>query len=96
MGHDSGPPGDNAIELVRMVDGGLSAMEGILAATQGSARALGLDGVGGVRAGAAADLLVVDGDPLADVRVLGDHERVWLVVKGGKPVAGGALRARAL
>jgi imidazolonepropionase-like amidohydrolase len=42
MGEGSGPPGANAIELVRLVDGGLSTLEGITAATQGSARALGL------------------------------------------------------
>jgi imidazolonepropionase-like amidohydrolase len=88
MGHDSGPPGDNAVELVRMVAGGLSAMEGIVAATQGSARALGLDDVGVIRPGAVADLLVVDGDPLDDVRVLRGPERVWLVVKDGRAVAG--------
>ena len=84
MGHDSGPPGENAIELVRMVDGGLSALEGIAAATRGSAVALGrLDDVGTVTAGAVADLLVVDGDPIADVRVLRDPERIWMVVQGG-------------
>jgi imidazolonepropionase-like amidohydrolase len=88
MGHDSGPPGDNAIELVRMVDGGLSPLEGIVAATRGSARALGLDDVGTVASGAAADLLIVDGDPLADVRVLNDPARIWLVVKDGRIVAG--------
>jgi imidazolonepropionase-like amidohydrolase len=88
MGHDSGPPGDNAIELVRMVDGGLTVLEGIAAATQGSARALGLSDVGTVVSGALADLLVVDEDPLADVRVLNDIERVWLVLKGGRAVAG--------
>jgi imidazolonepropionase-like amidohydrolase len=92
MGHDSGPPGDNAIELVRMVDAGLSPLEGIVAATQGSARALGLDDVGTVVSGATADLLIVDGDPLADVRVLNDPARIWLVVKDGRIVAG---RARA-
>ncbi|MGZ4197672.1 MAG: amidohydrolase family protein [Solirubrobacteraceae bacterium] len=88
MGHDSGPPGDNAIELVRMVGGGLTPLEGIVAATRGSARALGLDDVGTVTAGAVADLLVVDGDPLADIHVLNDLERIWLVVQGGKIVAG--------
>ena len=73
MGHDSGPPGDNAIELVRMVDGGLSALEGVCAATSGSATALGLSSdLGTVTAGAVADLIVVDGDPLADVRILLD------------------------
>jgi imidazolonepropionase-like amidohydrolase len=88
MGHDSGPPGENAIELARMVSGGLSALEGIAAATRGSALALGLSDVGTVTAGAVADLLVVDGDPIADGRVLCDPERIWIVVQGGAIVAG--------
>jgi imidazolonepropionase-like amidohydrolase len=87
MGHDSGPPGDNAIELVRMVDGGLSALEGIGAATRGSATALGLPDVGTVTAGAVADLLVVDGDPIADVRILRDPSRIAMVIQGGEVVA---------
>jgi len=87
MGHDSGPPGDNAIELVRMVDGGLSALEGVCAATRGSAVALGLSSsLGTVTPGAVADLLVVDGDPLADVRMLLDPDRIWMVIQGGKIV----------
>jgi imidazolonepropionase-like amidohydrolase len=88
MGHDSGPPGDNAIELVRMVDGGLSALEGIAAATHGSARALGLSDVGTVTPGSAADLLVADRDPLTDVRVLHDPSRIWMVVRSGRVVGG--------
>ena len=88
MGHDSGPPGDNAIELVRMVDGGLSPLEGVGAATRGSATALGLASeVGTVTPGAIADLLVVDGDPLADIRMLRDPERIWMVVQAGTVVA---------
>ncbi len=88
MGHDSGPPGDNAVELVRMVDGGLSPLEGITAATSGSAAALGLEHVGSVTAGAMADLLVVDGDPLTDIRVLNRLDNVWLVLQSGRIVAG--------
>ena len=96
MGHDSGPPGDNAIELVRMVDGGLSAVEGLRAATLGSATALGLSSeLGTVTPGAVADLVVVDGDPLSDVRMLRDPDRIWMVVQGGK-VVGGAGLARAV
>jgi imidazolonepropionase-like amidohydrolase len=38
-----------------------------------------------------ADLVVIEGDPLADVRVLTQPERVWLVLKEGRPVAGRAL-----
>jgi imidazolonepropionase-like amidohydrolase len=87
MGHDSGPPGDNAIELVRMVDGGLSALEGLCAATRGSATALGLPDVGTVTAGAVADLLVIDGDPLADVRLLRDPSRILMVIQSGEVVA---------
>jgi imidazolonepropionase-like amidohydrolase len=90
MGHDSGPPGENAIELVRMVEGGLTPLEGISAATQGSASALCLPDVGTVRAGAVADLLVIDGDPLDDVGVLLRPERIWMVVQGGAIVGGRA------
>jgi imidazolonepropionase-like amidohydrolase len=42
--------------------------------------------------GAVADLLVVDGDPLADIRVLNDPARIWLVLQGGRIVAGGRGR----
>lgn len=91
LGFDSGPPGANVLELVRMAEGGLGASEAIRAATEGSARALGLTEVGTVEAARLADLLVVDGDPLADVRVLTDPARIWLVLKEGRAVAGQAL-----
>jgi len=96
MGHDSGPPGDNAIELVRMVEGGLSPIEGIAAATAGSARALGLADAGTITPGAIADLLVIDGDPLADIRVVSDAARVWMVVQGGAIVVGRSPAAMAV
>ncbi len=90
MGHDSGPPGDNAIELVRMVDGALTPLEGIAAATHGSAQALGLPDVGTVSPGAVADLLVIDGDPLQDVGLVRGPERIWMVIQGGQVVGGRA------
>ena len=43
---------------------------------------------GALLPGAWADLVVVDGDPLKDVRVLGDHERMRLVMLEGRAVAG--------
>lgn len=86
MGFDSGPPGANALELVRMVDGGLTPLEGISAATAGSARALGLGDVGTIEPGKVADLLVVDGDPLEDVSILCDLEKLWLIVKRGSAI----------
>jgi imidazolonepropionase-like amidohydrolase len=71
-----------------MVEGGLTPMEGIVAATSGSARACGLDDVGVIREGAVADLLVVEGDPLADIRILTDPGRIRLVIQGGRTVYG--------
>jgi imidazolonepropionase-like amidohydrolase len=95
MGFDSGPPGANVAELVRMVEGGLTAEEGVLAATAGSAAALGLPELGEVAPGKAADLLVVDGDPYADARVLADAANLWLVLRDGRPVAGALLAGHA-
>lgn len=86
MGFDSYPLGQNARELIRMVDGGLAPMEGIVAATSGSAAALGLQGVGVVEPGAAADLLVLDGDPLSEPAILLDASRIRLVFQGGAAV----------
>ena len=93
MGFDSYPLGRNALELARMVDGGLSPMEGIVAATSGSAAALGREDLGRVSPGAPADLLVVDGDPLAEPRVLLDPDRIHLVLQGGRRVAGTAPKS---
>ncbi len=91
MGFDSGPPGANALELVRMVEGGLSPLEGIEAATRGSALALGREDIGALEQDRAADLVIVSGDPLADVRVLTQPDGIWLVLKEGRAVAGRAL-----
>jgi imidazolonepropionase-like amidohydrolase len=94
MGYDWQPPGDNAIELLRMVDAGLSVTEGLTAATVGSAIALGLaDRLGTLEEGKLADLVVVDGDPLEEPELLRDRDRIWLVVQLGEPVAGAALEA---
>jgi len=91
MGYDSGPPGANARELVRMVEAGLTPSQAIVAATAGSARALGLSDRGTIGPDQAADLLVVDGDPLSDPSVLSDPRCIWLVARDGIPVAGTAF-----
>lgn len=85
MGFDSHPLGRNALELTRMISGGLTAMEGLVAATSGAAVALGFDDLGVVRPGAVADLLVLDGDPLEDPAVLLDPDCIKLVLQAGKP-----------
>jgi imidazolonepropionase-like amidohydrolase len=93
LGHDWNPFFDSARELVRMVDRGLPGMDALVAATATGAAALGLDELGTVQPGKLADLVVVDGDPLADPGVLRRRERIWLVIQLGEPVAGSALEA---
>jgi imidazolonepropionase-like amidohydrolase len=89
MGYDSGPPGASATELVRMAQAGIGTAAAIRAATAGSAQALGLlDETGTIEVGKTADLLVVDGDPSADPSLLLELQRIWLVIKAGRPVAG--------
>lgn len=96
MGADAGPHGENARELVLLVEAGLSPAEAIVAGTSGAARACGLqDEIGTVEAGKAADLVVLDGDPLAAPRIFLDQKSIFLVLREGKPVAGTGLRGPA-
>ena len=92
MGFDAQPHGQSALELVRLCRAGLTPMEGIIAGTAAGAYACGLaDRVGSIAPGQAADLIVVDGDPLAEPEHLLDEQRIWLVIQSGRPVAGAAL-----
>jgi imidazolonepropionase-like amidohydrolase len=59
-------------------------MQAIQAATGLAAECLGADEIGTLVKGKRADLIVVDGDPLADVRILQDPARICIVVKDGK------------
>jgi imidazolonepropionase-like amidohydrolase len=88
MVFDSGPPGSDALELVRMVEGGLTAHEALTAATIGSARALGLTDVGTVESDRRADLVVLDSNPLDDITALMRPAEFDMVLKGGRVVAG--------
>ena len=94
MGFDSYPLGQNARELLRMIDGGLTPMEGIVAATSNAAVALGLGDVGAVVPGAVADLIVLDGDPLSEPAVLLDTDRIRFVVQGGEILAAAPSRSK--
>jgi len=73
-------------ELELMALAGMSNAAALEAATADAATTLGLEGLGRVEAGAIADLVAVDGDPLADLAAL---RAVALVVKGGRIVRGG-------
>jgi imidazolonepropionase-like amidohydrolase len=72
-------------EVALLHDHGASAMAAIQAATSAAARLLGLDAeVGTVAPGMIADLVLVDGDPLAD---LGRLAAPLLVMQAGRVVA---------
>ena len=71
-----------------MAEGGLGALGALRAATAGGAAALARDDIGRLAAGAVADLVVLDGDPVADPRVLVRPGRMRLVLQAGVPVAG--------
>jgi imidazolonepropionase-like amidohydrolase len=91
MGFDSGPPGSEPWELVRMAEGGLGPLAALRAATAGGGAALERSDVGRLTPGAAADLILLDGDPLADPRVLVRPGRMHLVLRNGVAVAGREL-----
>ncbi len=76
-----GPHGDNAKELGLMVAGGMPPMQAIRSATRVTAELLEIGGeVGTVEPGKLADLIAVDGDPLADIAEL---ESVDFVMREG-------------
>jgi imidazolonepropionase-like amidohydrolase len=94
MGGDYGfawnPHGDYAKELTFFVKYvGFSPLDVLTCATKTGAEILGRDHeLGTVEAGKLADLLVVDGDPLADITVLEDRSRFVAVIQGGVIKAG--------
>ncbi len=78
------PHGLNAHEFAVMVKLGLTPLQAIQSATVNDADLLGWsDKVGTIEPGKWADIIAVDGDPLADVTTL---ERVKFVMKGGEVV----------
>jgi len=78
------PHGTSAREFHYMVDYGMSPIEAVRSATVRAAELLRMDGrIGVIKAGAFADLIAVEGDPLRDITTL---ERVKWVMKGGEVV----------
>ena len=77
--------GENMVEFRFMVDWlGMTPMQALVAATSQAAECIGLKSVGMLEAGRYADVLVVDGDPLANIRILEERARLKLVMKGGR------------
>jgi imidazolonepropionase-like amidohydrolase len=68
-------------EIEAMHEAGMTPMQIIVAATQNGARVCNLsDEIGTLEAGKAADILVVDGDPLSDIQAL---SRTFFVIRDG-------------
>ena len=90
LGTDLAVPGHSVYrELELAVAAGLTPMQAIQAATLVPARAMRLEGESGTLApGKRADLVVLDADPLADVR---NVRRVRWVVRGGRMYESAAL-----
>jgi imidazolonepropionase-like amidohydrolase len=94
-GTDAGGHGHpaNAGELECLVKAGMTPMQALQAATGWAAECCGKEAeLGTVEKGKLADLVVVNGDPLADVSVLRDPSRVALVIKDGA-IAADRLKA---
>ena len=84
MGTDTGPVGRfqgyfEHIEMEMMVDAGMTPAEAIYASTGGAAECMDLDGtVGTLEAGAMADLVVLEANPLADIMNTREIHSVWM------------------
>jgi len=80
------PQGTNAKDIQTFVEMlGFSPMEAIQAATKyGGHMMLMEDELGLIKEGYLADILLIDGDPLADVRILQDQKRIMAIMKDGK------------
>jgi imidazolonepropionase-like amidohydrolase len=78
------PHGENARDIGHFVRHlGYSASEALVCATGHGAALMGIE-AGAVREGLLADLLLVDGDPVADTDVLCRQDRLVAIVKGGE------------
>lgn len=94
MGTDAGTPfnfhGENLNELPLMVEAGMSPMRAIEASTRVGAELLELDDqVGTLAPGKLADVVIVDGDPIQDIDLFRDPQRVVCVIKDGEVIRTG-------
>ncbi|MCC5824256.1 MAG: amidohydrolase family protein [Phycisphaerales bacterium] len=76
-----GRHGTNALEFVYMHEAGMTPQDCLIAATMHAADLIGVaDKLGSVESGKLADLVALDGDPMADVTA---YQRVVFVMKDG-------------
>jgi imidazolonepropionase-like amidohydrolase len=80
------PHGTNAKDLQYFVEMlGFTPMEALLSATKHGGAIMGMPReLGQIREGFLADILLVDGDPLVDITILQDRERLLAIMKDGR------------
>jgi imidazolonepropionase-like amidohydrolase len=88
MGTDAGTPfnchGENLKEMELLVKAGMTPMEAVVATTKIASEVLGLEKkIGTLEKGKLADLIVVDGNPLKDIRLLQDKDKIQVIMKEG-------------
>ena len=92
VGTDAGTPfnyhGESAYELECLVANGFSEMQAVQSATKTAAEALMLPDLGTIAKDKIADLIVLDGNPLEDIKILQDVEKVKMVFKEGVQLVG--------
>ncbi len=87
MGTDSGTPlnrpGNNAMELELLVEHGMTEVQALHAATSVAAKIIDRESIlGSLEAGKLADIVIFEGNPLEDIKVL--HNKPVTVIKEGK------------
>ncbi|MFB6300552.1 MAG: amidohydrolase family protein [Halobacteriales archaeon] len=95
MGTDTGMPpvfqGDNADDLVYMVDWGMDPADAIVAGTHNAAKSLAIeDELGSIAEGKHADLLILDRNPIDDITVLTDDTMIDQIILGGTVIHTGS------
>jgi imidazolonepropionase-like amidohydrolase len=77
------------MELEQLVAAGLTPTQAIHAGTDGAARILGADkSLGTIEVGKWADLVLLDADPLTDIR---NTRKIWQVIEYGRIVDRSAI-----
>ena len=80
------PHGNNARDLDHLIRYcGLTPMESILSMTKNGGAAMDMpDELGQIKQGFLADMILIDGDPLADTNILLNRDKILAVMKDGK------------